>query len=132
MADCKLIPQGERDGKTLYQCKWCKREHASKRRPEEIHRECVARPNVGNSGPGTELKKLLAAWGITSSSCNCDAHAAEMDEKGPDWCEENIDTVVGWLREEADRRSLLFVEGLARLMVLRAIRNAERQSRRLG
>jgi hypothetical protein len=58
------------------------------------------------NGPGTELKKLLAAWPlriVATPNCSCNARAAEMDRKGCDWCEENIDTIIGWLREEARR-----------------------------
>jgi hypothetical protein len=78
-------------------------------------------------GPGTELKKLLATIGITASpACSCNARAAEMDRKGCDWCEENIDTIVGWLREEATKRRLPFLDAAGRLLVKRAIRNARK------
>jgi hypothetical protein len=86
--------------------------------------------NGGNShsdGPGTELKKLLATIGITASpACSCSARAAEMDRKGCDWCEANLDTIVGWLREEATNRGLPFLAAAGRLLVKRAIRNARR------
>ena len=47
-----------------------------------------------------------------------------MDHKGADWCRENIDTIVGWLREEAEKQSLPFSELAARMLVLYAIRRA--------
>jgi hypothetical protein len=79
------------------------------------------------SGPGTELKKLLAAVGIQATpTCSCNAKAREMDVRGVDWCEANIDTIVGWLREEATKRKLPFVDMAGRLLVKRAIRNARR------
>lgn len=79
------------------------------------------------SGPGTELKKLLATIGIKPTpTCACNARARTMDERGCDWCEENIDTIVGWLREEATNRKLLFVDAAGRLLVRRAIRNARK------
>lgn len=83
-------------------------------------------------GPGTELKSLLARVGIKASpTCSCNAKAAMMDAneaREPGWCEKNIDTIVGWLREEATKRRLLFVDAagkaLVRLACLRARRRA--------
>lgn len=78
-------------------------------------------------GPGTELKKLLTKVGIRASpNCSCNAKARIMDERGCDWCDENIDTIVGWLRDEATKRKLPFVDLAGRLIVKRAIRNARR------
>lgn len=74
---------------------------------------------------GTALKKLLFFLGVHFlGDCQCHARAAEMDRQGCDWCEENIDTIVGWLREEATKRKLPFVDMAGRLLVKRAIRNA--------
>lgn len=84
-------------------------------------------PPAPPAGPGTELKRLLARIGITKGSCACNAHAAEMDAKGADWCIENIDTIVGWLREEAEKRRLPFADFAARLLVRRAVRKARLQ-----
>ena len=78
-------------------------------------------------GPGAELKKLLARVGITSTpDCACNARAAEMDRQGGEWCEANIDTIVGWLREQAEARGLPFLDLAGRMLVRRAIRNARR------
>jgi len=81
-------------------------------------------------GPGTELKKLLARVGITATpDCDCNARAAEMDRReqdSPGWCEANLDTIVGWLREQAEARGLPFLDAVGRLLVLRAIRNARK------
>ena len=78
-------------------------------------------------GPGTELKKLLSSVGITATpNCSCNARAADMDRNGVEWCESNIDTIVGWLREEAEKRGLPFVDLAGRLLVRRAIKNARR------
>lgn len=49
-----------------------------------------------------------------------------MDQMGVDWCEENIDTIVGWLAEEAASRGLPFLSGVGRLLVKRAIHNARK------
>jgi hypothetical protein len=80
--------------------------------------------------PGTELKKLLATIGITATpNCSCNARARTMDAneaREPGWCERNLDTVVGWLREEATKRRLPFLDAAGRLLVRRAIRNARK------
>ena len=78
-------------------------------------------------GPGTEIKKLLARVGITATpDCACNARAAEMDRQGVEWCEANIDTIVGWLREQAEARGLPFLDLAGRLLVRRAIGNARK------
>jgi hypothetical protein len=80
-------------------------------------------------GPGTELKKLLAKVGITAApDCSCNARAAEMDRQGVEWCEANLDTIVGWLREQAEARGLPFLDAAGRMLVLRAISNARRNA----
>ena len=80
-------------------------------------------------GPGTELKKILARVGITATpDCSCNARAAEMDRQGVEWCEGNIDTIVGWLREQAEARGLPFLDLAGRMLVRRAIRNARRNA----
>ena len=45
-----------------------------------------------------------------------------MNDKGPDWCEQNMTTILGWLKEESNKRNLPFIESVAKLIVLRAIR----------
>jgi hypothetical protein len=86
-------------------------------------------PHPPAAGPGTELKKLLGKLGINATpSCGCNKHAAEMDAKGPDWCEDNIVTICGWLKEEADKQHLPFSARVAALIVWRAIGNARRKA----
>lgn len=78
-------------------------------------------------GPGAELKKLLSRVGITASpDCSCNARARLMDERGIEWCEQNIDEIVGWLREEAAKRGLPFIDMAGRMLVKRAIKNARK------
>jgi len=82
------------------------------------------------SGPGTEMKKLLAGWPLyitATENCPCNRHAAQMDAWGPDECERRIDEIVGWLRVEAERRGLPFADVAGRLLVRRAIRNSRKQ-----
>lgn len=52
-----------------------------------------------------------------------------MDAAGCDWCEDNVETIVGWLREEATRRGLPFLDAAGRLLIRRAIRNARRAAK---
>jgi hypothetical protein len=90
-------------------------------------RSSPQQPAAPARGPGTELKKLLKLVGIVAlPTCSCNARARKMDANGCDWCEANIDTIVGWLREEATKRKLPFVDMAGRLLVKRAIRNARR------
>jgi hypothetical protein len=75
------------------------------------------------TGPGTFLAKTLEKIGIKSSpTCACKARARIMNEKGNDWCEKNLDTIVDWLREEATKRKLPFVNFAGNLLVKRAIK----------
>lgn len=79
------------------------------------------------NGPGTTLSKMIKSLGIVmSDSCSCRRHALEMNAKGNDWCEQNIDTIVGWLKEEANRRGLPFVDMIGKLMVGRAIKKSRK------
>jgi hypothetical protein len=78
-------------------------------------------------GPGTILSGMISTLGIKSTpNCSCRRHAIEMNEKGPDWCEANIDTILGWLKVESENRKLPFVEAIARMMVKRAISKSRR------
>jgi hypothetical protein len=85
-------------------------------------------------GPGTELKKLLQKVGITATpTCSCNARARRMDEeeaKSPGWCEAHLDEIVGWLREEATKRGLPFLDAAGRVLVRRAISNARKEAAR--
>jgi hypothetical protein len=80
-------------------------------------------------GPGTELKKLLSKVGINAhQNCSCNSRAIQMNLWGPDICEQKIDEIVGWLREEATKRNLPFVNAAGRMLVQRAIKNARKQA----
>ncbi len=73
-------------------------------------------------GPGSILTNMIKTIGIKSSSnCSCRKHALEMNDKGPDWCEENMDTILSCLKEESAKRKLPYVEFVAKSMVQRAI-----------
>lgn len=78
------------------------------------------------AGVGTELSAVLAKFGIRKSAgCNCGNHAATMDRHGIEWCESHMDTILGWLRTEAQKRGMPFMTISAKLVVLYAIRRAK-------
>ena len=82
------------------------------------------------SGAGSELHKMLAMIGLREQpGCACLARIREMNQKGEDWCEQNVDMIVGWLKEEAERRqmgwSIVHQAG-----AVRVVRMAIRRSRK--
>jgi len=84
-------------------------------------------------GSGTELHALLGKFGLHASrDCKCKSRVRYMNQMGADWCEANIDAIVGWLREAAEERGLPFVDIAARLLVRRAIANARKAETRRG
>lgn len=79
-------------------------------------------------GPGAELKKLLAKFGIHATpNCKCNKMARRMDEWGPDECLKHIEEIVDVMEEEARKRSLPFLRGIGRFMVRKAVRRARGQ-----
>lgn len=79
------------------------------------------------NGPGTILSGMISAMGIKSTpNCSCRRHALEMNQKGPDWCEENLGTILNWLEEESKKRNLPFVRTVAKMIVQRAINKSRR------
>ena len=78
-------------------------------------------------GAGTALKSLLARIGINASEgCACSSRARIMDRNGIAWCESHIEEIVAWLRDEAAKRKLPFLDIAGRILVRRAIKNARR------
>lgn len=78
-------------------------------------------------GPGTILSQMIKSVGIQmTENCSCRRHALEMNKQGNDWCEKNIDLVVGWLREEAKKRKLPFIDAIGKLIVGRAIKKSRK------
>jgi len=92
----------------------------------------AGRPWAGNCstcsrtpGPGSCLKKILSRFGLEPTpGCHCAARAAEMDSRGPDWCQDHIEDIVGWLGQESARRSLPFNRPAARILIRLAIRKS--------
>jgi hypothetical protein len=95
--------------------------------PPTTIEDLVAADQTDGNGPGAFLKKYLGKIGIhTTPDCSCNARAKHMDAMGNDWCEKNLDTIVGWLREEAEKRRLPFVDWPARMLVSRAIKTSRK------
>lgn len=81
------------------------------------------------NGPGTILAGMFSSLGIKSSpTCSCKRHALEMNEKGSEWCEKNLDVILSWLKDESIKRKIPFIESLAALVVKRAIRQSKKQN----
>lgn len=82
---------------------------------------------VPQEGPGTELKAMLSWLGIAPKpDCSCNQRAAQMNLWGADVCEQRMDEIVGWLREEAAKRKLPFIEAAARKVVKWAIQRSRK------
>jgi hypothetical protein len=119
-----------------WHCANCDQDDLSVRKAVPPFRNCRPKnqpprlpDNLLPGGVGTELKKLLAILGIhPEPGCPCNAHAAEMDRRGCDWCEENIEKIVGWLEEEATKRNLPFFRFAGRRLVKLAIWRARRKA----
>lgn len=78
-------------------------------------------------GPGTILAQMIKSVGIQmTENCSCRRHAIEMNKQGNDWCEKNMDTIVGWLRDESKRRKLPFIDAIGKLVVGRAIKKSRK------
>ena len=126
-AYCKLVNDGE-----LQRCEVCGATFAATGRVRAVCGIVRVKPKPAFAGgPGTELKRLLASIGINASSnCACNGKAKTMDVRGVEWCTVNVGTIVGWLREEASRRGLPFVDVVGRMLVRRAIHNARKEAQR--
>jgi hypothetical protein len=96
--------------------------------------QAAPQPPAPTNGPGVELKKLLKRIGIVATpNCSCNARARRMDieeAREPGWCEAHLDEIVGWLREEATKRKLPFLDAAGRVLVRRAISNARKEQAR--
>ena len=80
-------------------------------------------------GPGCQLRRSLAWWGIRDDgSCGCDSFAAKMDAWGPDECWKRIEEIVEHLRQAAEKKGLPFIATAARIMVGRAIEAARAEA----
>ena len=110
-----------RCGPSCHRCTQCWQEIVTNTLP--IHAICR-----GHRGAGYFLSRYLSWFGLRGSeNCKCRVRARLMDQRGPDWCEENITEVLDWLREAAEEKGLPFVATAARILVARAIDAARRE-----
>ena len=78
------------------------------------------------NNPGTVLVKALKNQGVViSDNCSCKKNILEMNEKGNDWCVENIEKIVAWLKVEANNTKILFIDSVAKLLIMRAIKKSK-------
>ena len=91
-------------------------------------REVRVDPNNLGEGVGTELKALLSIIGINSvPNCTCNARAKIMNENGTEWCKNNKDEILSWMKEEADKRGLPFLKFGAKRILNYAISKTEKK-----
>lgn len=80
-------------------------------------------------GPGTILSGMIKKFGIhITPDCACMGRALNMNKKGVDWCEQNIDKILDWLREESKKRKLPFIDTVARMIVQQALQKSRKMS----
>lgn len=78
-------------------------------------------------GPGSILAGMFSAIGIKAGpKCSCKRHALEMNKNGIEWCENNMDTICGWLEEECKARRIPYVDSIVRMVVKRAINKSKK------
>jgi hypothetical protein len=81
------------------------------------------------SGPGTELKAILAALGIVASpTCKCNKMARQMDSWGPDESLAHMEEIVNVMEETAKARKLPFLRAGAKQLVRLAVWKARRKA----
>lgn len=79
------------------------------------------------SGPGTELKALLAKVGIHASpTCGCNKMARKMDEWGQESLN-HIEEIVDVMEQTAKARRLPFLRTAGRILVRQACRIAKKK-----
>jgi hypothetical protein len=89
-------------------------------------RQC-RKPAPTTCGPGCQLRRTLAWWGIRDDgSCGCDSFAAQMDAWGQS-CWDHLEEIVEHLRGAAEKKGLPFLATAARILVARAIDAARRE-----
>jgi hypothetical protein len=79
-----------------------------------------------DEGPGKELRKLLSWFATDTPDCECKSRAKKMNTWGVEGCRNNIETILDWLQEEAEKRGLPYVRFIAKQLVLLAISRAEK------
>jgi len=74
---------------------------------------------------GTLLKEVWLNCGEEPRPCKFDKYMRRLNERGPEWAVENVETVVGWMRDEARNRGMAFdpivATGLVRRLARRVL-----------
>jgi len=88
-------------------------------------------------GPGDILHDSLIRWfgEAPTAACKCKDRIARMNRWGPSVCRERLETIVGWLIEEAEKRGWkaatkipVLPKIFLRRLVLAAIKKSERDN----
>ena len=95
----------------------------------EVVEKKVSKKRVSmGRGAGTELHNLLKKFRIGfRPGCKCKQHIVEMNVRGVVWCRQNVEKILGWLKEEAVERDMYFNKTVVRMLIKRAIAKAEQQ-----
>ena len=82
------------------------------------------------TGPGTELAKTLAAWGIKGEAgCKCKSMERSMNKwQAACATEPHLTTIIDHLQKEAKKRGLPFVRKVGEMLVKRAVRKSQQNS----
>lgn len=89
---------------------------------------CLRPPTAG---VGTRLKRFLRRLRIElPENCSCNARIEIMDNNGPVWCRDRRREIVGWMREDAERKNIQFIPFAARAILDRAIIATRRSQER--
>lgn len=106
--------------------------------PRERYEELVARfapsrQGQAQHGPGSELKALLAYFGIHAGpACSCNRMAAQMNSWGPDESLKHIEQIVDVMQSTAAARRLPFLRSAAKTLVRIACAKARRKAGQSG
>lgn len=127
--ECVLVLDGD-----VLRCTACgstypghlKRLHAQCKAGMQAEIQMIPEPPP-QEGPGTELKALLAKFGIHASpTCKCNSMARKMNDmesREPGWCLSHIEEIVDVMEETAKARKLPFLRTAGRLLVKKAVKN---------
>ena len=121
-----------------FECKNCRRRLSLETSPVRLDEFAAKLPPCAKApaiGVGTRLERMLKRLNVElPADCSCRARIDIMNSNGPAWCRDNKREIVGWMKEDADRRGVQFVQFAARALVERAImatrRSQERRAQR--
>lgn len=79
------------------------------------------------SGPGTELAKLISWFYSPTKKCRCLTRIQKMNLWGPDKCEARIETILRWLKHSARIAKIPYFRSAARMLVIQSINRSRSQ-----